>query len=73
MTSMHEPLRPSWLCGGCGNEWPCPRRREELAAESEGSAVSLALTMAEYLEDALADHPQAPATVLYTRFLGWLR
>jgi hypothetical protein len=29
--------------------------------------------MARYYGDAIIDHPNVPANVLYLRFLGWLR
>lgn len=73
MTSRHQPLRPSWRCAGCGDEWPCLRRRDELTVESDGSRVTLSILMAGYFAEAVDDHPEVPGTVLYLRFLGWLR
>ena len=73
MSSGHEPRRPSWRCGTCGDEWPCPARRRELMAEYTGHRASLALYMARNLADALLDHPSAAESLLYQRFLGWFR
>ncbi len=33
----------------------------------------LALYMARFFGDAVDDHPDIPASVLYVRFLGWFR
>jgi hypothetical protein len=72
MTSPHQPQRPSWRCVACGDEWPCPSRRAELAAEGTGQ-VELALLMARYFQEAVEDHPIVLASALYTRFFGWVR
>ena len=72
MTGRHEPSRPSWRCAGCGHEWPCRLRRDELLAETTGSAVPLALFMACYFEDAVRDHPTILIGTLYVRFFGWV-
>ena len=69
----HEPIRPAWRCVVCDEEWPCRRRRTELALDCEGSRVALALVMAQYFGEAAADRPDIPVSVLYLRFLGWLR
>lgn len=41
MTSFCLPLRPSWMCGLCGQPWPCPTRRAALLAEYRGDQVQL--------------------------------
>lgn len=41
--------------------------------ESDGSRVTLSILMAGYFAEAVDDHPEVPGTVLYLRFLGWLR
>ncbi len=71
--SMHLPIRPGWVCAGCGLTWPCSTRRQQLVAEYEGARVSLALLMAAYFADAANDLPYAQAGDLYARFLGWVR
>jgi len=71
--SAHQPRRPSWRCAACEDEWPCVRRRDELVVECGGSRVMLALYMARFFGDAVDDHPDIPASVLYVRFLGWFR
>ncbi len=73
MISRHQPSRPSWQCAGCGAEWPCLRRREELLGETTDSTVPLALLMAGYFQDAVADHPTVLVGGLYLRFFSWLR
>ena len=72
MNTGHEPRRPSWRCGSCGDEWPCPDRRRELTAEFTGHRAALALYLARHLSDALLDHPGTAESLLYQRFLGWL-
>jgi len=71
--NLHEPVRPAWRCAACDEEWPCWRRRRELTLACQGSRVTLALMLAEYFSEAAADRPDIPASVLYLRFLGWLR
>jgi hypothetical protein len=73
MISRHQPSRPSWRCTGCDSDWPCPRRRKELLDENTDSTVPLALFMAGYFQDALADHPTVLVGNLYLRFFGWVR
>jgi hypothetical protein len=71
--NVHDPVRPSWRCRVCDEEWPCRWRRRELTLACHGSRVSLALMLAQYFGEAAADRPDIPASVLYARFLGWLR
>jgi hypothetical protein len=71
--STHNPVRPSWTCGGCVAAWPCQTRRAELLAEYDGATTSLALYLGVCLVDAAGDLPHALAGELYTRFLGWVR
>ncbi|GII25480.1 hypothetical protein [Planosporangium mesophilum] len=70
--SDHNPVRPGWRCGGCGQPWPCGTRRSQLAAEYEGARVSLALLMSTSFCAAAQDLPDVRAGDLYLRFLGWL-
>ncbi|GAB3334274.1 flavin reductase [Micromonospora halotolerans] len=69
----HLPITPAWVCGGCGADWPCPSRRQELLAEYDGAPVSLALYLAAQLVDATRHLPQVSAGHLHHRFLGWTR
>jgi hypothetical protein len=71
--SVHNPVRPAWMCGGCGDPWPCATRRQQLLAEYDGAAVSLSLYMTALFVDAVRDQPHLPAGELFARFLGWLR
>ncbi|MBT8228240.1 MAG: flavin reductase [Dactylosporangium sp.] len=68
---MHRAVRPAWTCGGCGLDWPCPTRRQELVAEYAGAGVSLMLYLAACFVDACQDMPAAIAGNLYGRFLLW--
>jgi hypothetical protein len=52
--------------------WPCPDARRSLREAADGSIVTLALTMSQYLGEAVGDLDDLPAG-LYARFLGWLR
>jgi hypothetical protein len=72
-TQPHMPLRPSWLCSGCGLDWPCPARRAQLLAEHHQAHVSLGLYLGACLVQAARDLPDAPAGVLYERFIAWFR
>jgi len=69
--SAHNPVRPTWQCGGCGDPWPCASRRQQLLAEYLGARVSLTLYVTALFVDACRDMPSAPAGDLYQRFLGW--
>ncbi|MCW2642162.1 MAG: hypothetical protein JWP76_4468 [Dactylosporangium sp.] len=70
--SDHNAVRPDWLCGGCGQPWPCRTRQVQLLAEYDGALVSLALLMGTYFCDGAQELPDARAGDLYARFLGWL-
>ncbi|MEU8424407.1 flavin reductase [Micromonospora sp. NPDC048835] len=72
MTS-HLAITPGWTCGGCGADWPCPTRRQELRAEYHSAPVSLALYLAAQLVDAAQDLAHVPAGHLHYRCLGWTR
>jgi hypothetical protein len=71
--TVHVPVRPNWVCAGCGARWPCRTRRGQLLAEFDRAPVSLALLMGGYFMDAAQDLPTEPASVLYGRFMGWLK
>jgi hypothetical protein len=73
VSSLHVPVRPTWLCAGCGWEYPCHTRRAQLAAEYEEAPVSLAVFMGVQFADAAEDLANARPGDLYARFLGWVR
>lgn len=69
----HSPVSPTWSCAGCGREWPCPARREELLTEYAGDSLSLLVYLGDKLIAAVADLPQVPAGRLHHRIVGWAR
>jgi hypothetical protein len=69
----HEPTRPAWTCAVCDEEWPCRKRRTQLVAAVGASRLGLALILADQFIQATEDRPDLAPSVLYTRFLGWLR
>ncbi|MGC9669357.1 hypothetical protein ACNTMW_22725 [Planosporangium sp. 12N6] len=71
--NVHVPIRPNWVCAGCGAPWPCETRRNQLLAEFDGTPVSLGLLMGGYFVDCCADLPNRAVGELYGRFLGWLK
>lgn len=70
--NLHSPMRPSWMCAGCGGHWPCRTRRGQLIAEFHRTPVSLGLLMSRYFIDAAQDLKSESAHDLYQRFIGWL-
>lgn len=70
--TVHNPLRPHWLCCFCGADWPCHTRRQELRAEYAGAPISLSVSLAGCFAQAAADLPHLPAGWLHNRMLGWL-
>jgi hypothetical protein len=69
---LHVPVRPGWECAACGQDWPCADRRHRLLAEYAGNRIGLAMLLASYMLDALAERPDLAPTELRSRFLGWL-
>ncbi|MFF5231415.1 hypothetical protein [Dactylosporangium sp. NPDC000521] len=72
MTIAHIPARPTWLCTGCREPWPCQAKRDQLVAEHGDSPAALRTMMALRVADAAEDLRQLGADQLWTRFLGWL-
>ncbi|ASW55852.1 hypothetical protein [Plantactinospora sp. KBS50] len=74
----HVPLRPTWLCRICAAPWPCGSAKLALLAGHGRDQISLMMTLAHYLHEALYDlaevcGPHAPAPQrLHARFLGWV-
>jgi hypothetical protein len=74
----HTPLRPTWLCRGCADPWPCEGARADLLAEHADDLVFLAVFMASALGEAVRDLAELGPTAaptpaeLWDRFLAWL-
>jgi hypothetical protein len=69
----HLPGRGTWLCTGCGREWPCGIAKAALRREYHGLPVALCLYLTVAFAEACTDLAANPAGELYQRFLGWLR
>lgn len=67
----HLPSRPTWLCGVCGEPWPCSTSRAALLAE--GTPTRLAALMWIYLETYAQDAGPGPLDGAFDRFLRWTR
>lgn len=72
MSAAHIPARPTWLCTGCAEPWPCAGKREQLIAEYAESPAELRTLMALRVADAAEDLREFEAEQLWSRFLGWL-
>ncbi|WP_204035710.1 flavin reductase [Micromonospora qiuiae] len=73
LLSVHQPVRPQWICAGCGAAWPCRTRKRQLVAEFTGARISLMLHLSAYLVQACEDLPNTPSGILHARFLAWPR
>ncbi|MFI5494639.1 flavin reductase [Actinoplanes sp. NPDC051859] len=69
--SLHQPVRPRWICSGCGADWPCPTRRQQLTAEYAGARVSLMVYLTACFVQACEDAQAETVGDLYHRFLSW--
>lgn len=71
----HIPKRPTWDCGGCGQEWPCVAAKEALSHEYLGCRPSLLLYLALQRWTAFDDLAAAGSVPpeIDDRFLGWIR
>jgi len=67
----HQPSRPSWSCGVCGEEWPCAPAQEHLRAELRGTR--LAMLMWTHLEHYALDAGPGPLSGAFDRFIRWTR
>jgi hypothetical protein len=73
-TDAHAAVRPAWICGTCGQDWPCPPARTLLAEQYGAERVSLATQMAIQLGRAAGDLPATTTSrELYERFVEWTR
>lgn len=72
----HRAVRPVWVCGDCGEPWPCQRRREMFLSQRPFNRLGLLMFLARLMYDAIEDlHRQScgPTSDLYGRFVGWAR
>lgn len=68
----HLPMRPTWVCSGCGEEWPCAHARLGLTIEFAEFPATLQIYLSSQYCAALADLWPWPATPdLYARFMLW--
>jgi len=68
----HNPQRPSWSCGTCGNEWPCANARADLIAESIDGRTPVLVYLTMCLAGAVVDLSSGGFPPdLYDRFVGW--
>ena len=72
----HVPLRPGFDCARCGQPWPCPPGKVELAEQYHGDVLGLSrylgAELADAMEQAVADQSWGRVDNLYDRFLGWI-
>ncbi|MBY8871565.1 hypothetical protein K7640_06865 [Micromonospora sp. PLK6-60] len=68
----HVPVTPGWTCDSCGEDWPCPPKRERLLREYEIDRASLSVYLGSCLAAATEDLRGAPAPALRSRFIGWV-
>lgn len=69
--SLHQPIRPDWICAACNTPWPCPTRQRQLAAHYDGAYISLVVYLTGFFLEACQDLHRWPAGMLYTRFIAW--
>ncbi|MEN3613333.1 hypothetical protein [Plantactinospora sp. ZYX-F-223] len=78
-TWRHLPLRPLWICRGCGHPWPCATARLTLLSDYREDRVGLHVYLGSALYAATADlhrlnpNPGPDPAALHARFLGWVR
>ncbi|HEY0698085.1 MAG TPA: hypothetical protein VGD43_09785 [Micromonospora sp.] len=71
----HQPVRPAWTCGRCGQPWPCSPARIELGEKYAADRPALATHLGSLLVDASREIGTAGASPreLYERFVSWTR
>lgn len=72
-TAAHPPCRPTWECLTCGEAWPCPVARDQIAAQWGSDRVGLSVYLGIQMERAAAETTQVTAGELFGRFLSWTR
>ena len=73
MSGQHAPMPRIWLCQRCGQLWPCPASRSQLAVRYAGARAALGQLMATAYTQAVGDLPYARPGDLWERFFGWIR
>ena len=68
----HVPVTPAWTCDSCGEEWPCPTKRNRLLSEYQMDRASLSVYLRSCLAAASADLRAAPMASLQDRVIGWV-
>jgi hypothetical protein len=68
----HAPVTPDWICGSCGDEWPCDTKRSRLLTEYRADRASLSVYLGSCLAAAADDLRSAPIASLQDRFIGWV-
>lgn len=71
MNGEHLRRRPGWMCGDCGQPWPCATARDRLITTTP--PAELGIYLASHLAEAAGDMPGISPAELHRRFLGWLR
>ncbi len=72
----HVADRPSWDCRVCGQPWPCPVAKCQLAEQYHRFPAGLSIFMASCLHEAIEDLAGSDASVpadLFERFLTWVK
>ncbi|MGI5238870.1 hypothetical protein [Dactylosporangium sp. CA-139066] len=69
----HALHRATWLCGGCGDPWPCTLRRTELLAKYRDNPGELHRMMDFYAQLAATSAPDANlAAALQSQIADWV-
>lgn len=69
----HQPLRPFWGCGTCGDPWPCTWARVRLRTDFGPFRATLLVYLSGQYADALADLYLDVPPDLYERIVLWAR
>ncbi|MEV1288330.1 hypothetical protein [Micromonospora sp. NPDC049679] len=68
---IHAPLRPSWLCTACGEEWPCITRKRQLKELLRCDVQRLRRYMHPYVPIALVELDELDEARVHERFVSW--
>jgi len=66
----HEPVRPTWACGACGEQWPCSTALPAILALDEPAQ---ALLLWDWFEEAATDLVDLTGADLHQRFIRDVR
>ncbi|MFF0371496.1 hypothetical protein [Micromonospora sp. NPDC005087] len=73
----HRPLKPLWVCAGCGDPWPCAVARLLLRARHEADRVPLYILLTGVFAHATRDlytlnpYDTPRPHALFARFVDW--